>query len=218
MKIIQLSHEKLILNQYIKEIRDKEIQKDSIRFRRNLERIGEVFALEISRKLSYSSLNTQTPLGNAETKVLDDKLVMATILRAGLPMHQGMLNIYDRAENAFVSAYRRHHKDGSFEVKVEYISSPNLDGKVLIICDPMLATGHSMVHTYKALLNKGKPLHTHIACILASTSGVEEIKRKIQDDNISLWIGALDEELTAQAYIVPGLGDAGDLAYGIKEE
>ncbi len=218
MNIIDLSREDSILNQFLKEIRDEEIQKDPIRFRNNLERIGELFAIEVSKHLNYEDVATTTPLGEAQSRVLTSRLVLATILRAGLPMHQGFVNIYDQAQNAFVSAYRRHHKDGSFDVKVEYISSPSLDNKTLIICDPMLATGHSMVLAYKELLKKGKPAHTHVVSIVASTQGIEEMKKKINNRNITLWIAALDEELTAQAYIVPGLGDAGDLAFGEKED
>lgn len=218
MNIIDLSSNDSILNHYIREIRDESIQKDPIRFRKNLERIGEFFAFEISKQLEYKEMATQTPLGESKTWMLSSKLVLATILRAGLPLHQGMLNVYDQAQNAFVSAYRRHHKDGSFDVKVEYSSSPSLDGKVLVLTDPMLATGHSMVLTYRELLKKGKPAHTHIVTVVATAQGVEELKKNINDKNITLWIAALDEELTAQAYIVPGLGDAGDLAYGIKED
>jgi uracil phosphoribosyltransferase len=218
MNIIDLSSKDSILSHYIREIRDENIQQDPIRFRKNLERIGEFFAFEISKELEYTEMTTQTPLGESTTRTLSSKLILATILRAGLPLHQGMLNVYDHAQNAFVSAYRRHHKDGSFDVKVEYASSPSLDGKVLILSDPMLATGHSMVLTYKELLKKGKPIHTHIVTVVASTQGIEELKKNINSENITLWIAALDEELTAQAYIVPGLGDAGDLAYGIKED
>lgn len=218
MKIINLSREDSVLNHYIQEIRDEVIQQEPIRFRKNLERIGEFFAFEISKKLDYKSKETKTPLGETECRVLSNNIVLATILRAGLPMHQGMLNVFDHAQNAFVSAYRRHHKDGSFDVKVEYSSSPSLDDKVLIISDPMLATGHSMVLTYNELLRKGKPAATHIVSVVASTQGIEELKKKVRDKNITLWIAALDEELTAQAYIVPGLGDAGDLAYGMKED
>jgi len=218
MKIIDLSREDSILSQYVKEIRDEEIQKDPLRFRKNLERIGELFAYEISKHLTYKDTNTITPLGEAETRVLNDKLVLSTIMRAGLPLHQGLMNIFDRAQNAFVSAYRRHHKDGSFDVKVEYVSSPTLDNKVLIITDPMLATGHSMVLAYKELLKKGKPAHVHLVSTVASAQGIEELKKEIHGQDITLWIAALDHELTAQAYIVPGLGDAGDLAFGIKED
>lgn len=207
-----------MLNHYVREIRDKEIQRDPLRFRKNLERIGELFAYEISKTLAYETVETTTPLGESNTKILKQKLVLSTILRAGLPMHQGMLNIFDQAQNAFVSAYRKHHKDGTFDVNVEYASSPSLDNKVLILTDPMLATGHSMVLTYQELLRKGKPAHTHLVSVVASIQGIEELKKKLNHDHITLWIAALDEELTAQSYIVPGLGDAGDLAFGIKED
>ena len=218
MKIIDLSKEDSVLNQYVKEIRDEEIQKDPLRFRKNLERIGELFAYEISKQLKYKNINTKTPLGEAETRVLDNSLVLSTIMRAGLPLHYGLMNIFDKAQNAFVSAYRKHHKDGSFDVKVEYVSSPTLDNKVLVISDPMLATGHSMVLAYRELLNKGKPAHVHLVSTVASAQGIEELKKELPDTNITLWIAALDHELTAHAYIVPGLGDAGDLAFGIKED
>ncbi|MFW6018944.1 MAG: uracil phosphoribosyltransferase [Bacteroidales bacterium] len=218
MKIIDLSKEDSILNQYVKEIRDKDIQKDPLRFRKNLERIGEIFAYEISKKLTYKDIDTTTPLGEAETRVLNNKLVLSTIMRAGLPLHQGMMNIFDKAQNAFVSAYRKHHKDGTFDVKVEYVSSPTLDNKVLIITDPMLATGHSMILTHREMLKKGKPVHVHLVSTVASVQGIEELKKELPGNDITLWMAALDHELTAQAYIVPGLGDAGDLAFGIKED
>lgn len=218
MDVIDLSKKDSVLNHFLREIRDETIQKEPIHFRKNMERIGEFFAFEISKKLDYRIVETQTPLGSATTSQLSNQMVLASILRAGIPLHHGMLNIFDRAQNAFVSAYRRHHKDGSFDVKVEYVSSPSMDGKVLILSDPMLATGHSMVLAYQELLKKGKPDHIHIVTIVASTQGVEELKKKLNDKNITLGIAALDEELTAQAYIVPGLGDTGDLAYGIKEE
>ncbi|MCK9612154.1 MAG: uracil phosphoribosyltransferase [Bacteroidales bacterium] len=205
-----------ILNQFIAEIRDKNIQKDSMRFRRNFERIGEIFAYEISKQLAYETREVTTPLGVAEVPVLISFPVLATILRAGLPLHQGLLNFFDHSENAFISAYRYHYKDGQFDIRVEYTSSPELTDKVLILSDPMLATGASLVLTHKSLLENGKPSHTHIVTIVASTQGVEYIKKNFSSKNTTLWIGALDDELTAQAYIVPGLGDAGDLAYGIK--
>ena len=204
-----------VFNQYISEIRDAEIQKDSMRFRRNLERIGEVLAYEISKTFDYENRDVITPLGQASVPVMRRQPVIATILRAGLPMHQGVLNYFDRAENAFVSAYRRHHKDGSFDIHVEYLSSPDLTGKELILCDPMLATGSSMVLAYKALLGKGKPKHTHIVSVIASMEGIEFVKKQLPE-NVSIWTGAVDDELTVQSYIVPGLGDAGDLAYGNK--
>jgi uracil phosphoribosyltransferase len=214
--IHNLSQQNSIFSQFLAEIRDVNIQKDSMRFRKNLERIGEVFAYEISKTLKFDNANTTTPLGEAETKILSDQPVIATILRAGLPMHIGLLNYFDKAENAFVSAYRRHHKDNSFEVALEYVACPDLNGKTLILCDPMLATGTSMVLVYKALLAKGTPAHTHIVTGIASKQGVDYVKTHMPNINYTLWCGAIDEELTAHAYIVPGLGDAGDLAFGSK--
>ena len=204
-----------IFNQFIAEIRDEKIQKDSMSFRRNMERMGEIMAYEISKTLSYKTHDVTTPLGIANVNLIREQPVVATILRAGLPFHQGVLDYFDKADNAFVSAYRKHHKDGSFDVKVEYLSSPDLNGKTLILCDPMLATGSSMVLAYKALMQRGKPHHTHVVCVIASTEGVNYVKKHLHE-NITLWCGAVDDELTAQSYIVPGLGDAGDLAYGTK--
>ncbi len=211
-----LSEKSSVFNQYIAEIRDQGIQQDRIRFRRNMERMGEIFAYEISKTLSYKQVVTPTVLGEADTKVLAEQPVVGTILRAGLPLHQGMLNIFDGAQNAFVSAYRRHHKDNSFDIHVEYLSTPSLEDKTLILCDPMLATGSSMVLSYKALLSKGTPRHAHIVSVIASREGVDYLRKHLPGDNYTLWLGAVDEELTAHAYIVPGLGDAGDLAYGEK--
>jgi uracil phosphoribosyltransferase len=205
-----------LLNQFIYELRDKDIQRDPIRFRHNLERIGEVFAYEISKELSYSSVDVQTSLGATAVMVPSEKPVLATILRAGVPMHNGLLRFFDGSQNAFVSAFRKHHKNGRFDVQVEYVSTPDLSDKVLIISDPMLATGTSMVLTYRALLANGKPRHVHIVTIIASTEGIAYLKRHLANEEFTLWVGAIDEELTAQAYIVPGLGDAGDLAYGSK--
>ncbi len=205
-----------ILNQYIAEIRDQNIQQDRLRFRRNMERIGEIFAYEISKTLTYTKNVTQTVLGEAETQTLSEQPVVATILRAGLPLHSGMLTIFDSAQNAFISAYRKHSKDNSFNIQIEYLSSPKLDDKILILTDPMLATGSSMVLTYKALLAKGKPKHTHIVAVIASREGVEYLRAHMPNRDYTLWVGAVDEELTAHAYIVPGLGDAGDLAFGEK--
>lgn len=211
-----LSQQSSVFNQYIAEIRDQQIQQDRIRFRRNMERLGEIFAYEISKTLAYKQVVTQTVLGEANTPVLAEQPVVATILRAGLPLHNGILNVFDGAQNAFVSAYRRHHKDNSFDIHVEYLSTPSLENKTLILCDPMLATGSSMVLSYQALLGKGKPRHTHIVSVIASREGVDYVKAHLPGSDYSLWIGAVDEELTAHAYIVPGLGDAGDLAYGEK--
>lgn len=211
-----LEKQNSLLNQFISEVRDVEIQKDSMRFRRNMERLGEIFAYEISKNLQWETREVVTSLGEAQCNVLKEQPVIATILRAGLPMHQGILNYFDRAENAFISAYRKHHKNGSFTIQIEYASCPSLENKVLILSDPMLATGASMVLTYKELLSKGKPAHTHIVSILASAQGIDYVKKHLPTENISLWLGAVDDELTAKAYIVPGLGDAGDLAYGNK--
>jgi uracil phosphoribosyltransferase len=210
-----LSQQQSIVSRFIGEIRDAMIQKDRLRFRRNMERIGEIAAYEISKKLSYVNKEVVTPLGIANVMIPAEEPVLATILRAGLPLHQGLLNYFDHADNAFISAYRRHHKDGSFDIRLEYISSPDLSSRIVIPADPMLATGQSMVMTYKAIVEKGRPQHTHIVCALASSQGIEYVKKNLPQ-GISLWIGAVDEELTAQAYIVPGLGDAGDLAFGEK--
>ncbi|MDO8999491.1 MAG: uracil phosphoribosyltransferase [Bacteroidota bacterium] len=214
--IHNLALQNSIFNQYILELRDIEIQKDSMRFRRNLERMGEIFAYEISKTLDYNSIQTTTSLGVAETKQLAHQPVIGTILRAGLPLHLGLLNYFDKAQNAFISAYRRHHKNNTFEIIVEYIACPDLTDKTLILCDPMLATGGSIVLTYKALLAKGSPKHTHIVVAVASQQGIDYLKAHMPNTNYTLWCGAIDEELTAQSYIVPGLGDAGDLAFGSK--
>lgn len=211
-----LSEQTSILNQYIAEIRDKHIQQDRIRFRRNMERIGEFFAYEISKTLTYKQTVTETVLAEAQTLTLAEQPVISTILRAGLPLHTGILNVFDGAQNAFVSAFRKHHKDNTFEIQIEYLSSPSLEDKVLILTDPMLATGSSMVLAYKALLSKGKPKHTHIVAVIASKAGVEYVRKHMPDNNYTLWLAAVDEELTAHSYIVPGLGDAGDLAFGEK--
>ncbi|HCT29967.1 MAG TPA: uracil phosphoribosyltransferase [Bacteroidales bacterium] len=206
-----------IMNQFIAELRDVKVQNDFMRFRRNLERIGEIFSYELSKELHYESQQVQTPLGFADVNLPSDKLVLATILRAGLPLHQGMLSFFDKAENAFISAYRKYSKDGSFRIQFEHLSCPRIDDKVLVIIDPMLATGASMLLAYKALLEKGTPKHTHIVSVIASKEGVDYIKRNLSQKSVTLWLGAVDDELTVKSYIVPGLGDAGDLAYGGKE-
>ena len=205
-----------ILNRFIYEIRWADIQKDSMRFRRNLERISEIFAYEISKELQYERAQAQTPLGIAEMFLPADGVVIASILRAGLPMHNGFLNFFDGAENAFISAYRKYSKDGSFKIQFEHLSCPNITDKVLIIVDPMLASGASMVLAYNALMERGEPKYTHIASIIASKEGVEYTMKNLPNKSITLWLGAIDDEMTAQSYIVPGLGDAGDLAYGGK--
>jgi len=206
-----------ILNKFISELRDINIQKDSMRFRKNLERIGEIFAYEISKTLLYEKKMVKTQLGELEMLLPVSDIVVASILRAGLPLHNGLLGFFDDAENAFISAFRKYHKDGSFDIQFGYLSSPNTANKTLIISDPMLASGSSMVLAYKSMLEKGTPLHTHIVSIIASREGIEYLKKSIPEKNYTLWVGAVDDELTAKAYIVPGLGDAGDLAFGPKE-
>ena len=205
-----------LINHFIAEIRDVEVQKDSLRFRGNLERLGELFAYEISKQLEYETKEVTTSLGIALVPVLKSYPVLTAILRAGLPFHQGFLNMFDKSENAFVSAYRKYHKDHTFTIQVEYASAPEIEGKTLIICDTMLATGVSAVLTYKELISHGKPKHTHIVSILASQEGLDYLNKNLPRRNISIWVGTVDDELTAQAYIVPGLGDAGDLAFGKK--
>ncbi|HPD95625.1 MAG: uracil phosphoribosyltransferase [Bacteroidales bacterium] len=212
-----ISEQNSLLSQFISELRDVNIQTDSSRFRRNLERCGEIFAYEISKVLNYKSEQVQTPLGVADMQLPDETIVLATILRAGLPLHQGMLNYFDKAQNAFISAYRKYDNDGTFRIQFEHISCPNIDGKTLILMDPMLATGASMLMAYKAILGKGKPSHTHIVSVIASHEGVEYMKRNLSSKDATIWLGAVDDELTVKAYIVPGLGDAGDLAYGKKD-
>ena len=217
MNVHILNEENSVLNQFIAEIRDRDIQRDPMRFRRNLERIGEVTAYEISRTMRYSPRQVVTPLGEATVQMMDEEVVLATILRAGLPFHNGFLNYFDRARNAFVSAYRKTRKDNSFSVKVEYISCGDLEGKTLLLVDPMLATGSSLVLAYEALCEKGgQPAHTHVAAVIASEQGVDYVQKHMPGATTTLWCGAVDEELTSRSYIVPGIGDAGDLAYGEK--
>ena len=204
-----------IFNQFIAEIRDENIQKDSMRFRRNIERMGEIISYEISKTFAYENREIKTSLGIANVSMMKEQPVIASILRAGLPLHQGVLNYFDRAENAFISAYRKHHQNGTFDIQLEYLASPELSDKELILCDPMLASGSSIVLTYNALLLRGKPRHTHIVSLIASTEGLAFAKKQLPE-NVTIWCGAVDDELTAKAYIVPGLGDAGDLAYGKK--
>lgn len=212
-----LNEQNTLLNKFIAEIRDRSVQQDSMRFRRNLERIGEVTAYEISRTMTYEPRTVETPLGEATVQCISDRVVLATILRAGLPFHQGFLNYFDDAQNAFVSAYRKSRKDGTFTVKVEYISCGDLEGKTLLLVDPMLATGSSLVLAWEALCERGgMPAHTHVASVIASEQGIDYVTKHMPGDRVSIWCAAVDEELTSRAYIVPGIGDAGDLAYGEK--
>lgn len=214
--IHELGKQNSVFNQFLREVRDEQIHTDRARFRRNMERLGEIFAYELSKSLDYKTEDVTTPLGTAVMQVPVDQPILATIMRAGLPFHQGLLNYFDHADSAFVSAYRKHTKnEEDFTVEVEYMSSPEIEGKQLIIADPMLATGSSMVLSYKALLGRGKPAHTHIVALLASREGVNFVRKNLPK-NTTLWVGVIDDELTAQAYIVPGLGDAGDLSYGTK--
>ena len=217
MKVINLGEKDSILNKFVAQMRDKKIQKDSMRFRRNLERVGEIFAYEISRTMEYSSRQVSTPLGIAEANIYDDNVVVATILRAGLPLHQGILNYFDDAQNAFVAAYRKYDKGEGFHINIEYATSPDLTDKTLILADTMLATGASLEIAYNKLCENGEPKHTHIVCPVASSYAVEYLQKNIDGSKVTLWVAAIDEELTSKSYIVPGLGDAGDLAYGIKK-
>ncbi len=212
-----LDRENTLLNRFVAQMRDVNVQGDSMRFRRNLERAGEVMAYEISKILHYAKHTVETPLGVAEVALPDEQIVIATILRAGLPFHQGFLNYFDDAQNAFVSAYRKYSKDGSFNIHVEYISTCELSGKTLLLVDPMLATGTSIVLTHRALVEKaGMPRRTIIASVFASEEGLEYAKKHFSAQDTSIWCGTVDAELTVKSYIVPGVGDAGDLAYGDK--
>ncbi len=213
--VTNLSKNHSLLTNWIAELRDISIQNDRLRFRRNLQRIGEIAAYEISKEMPFDLVETQTPLGIHESKVLRSQPVLATILRAGLPLHQGMLNYFDKADNAFISAYRKHHNDGTFEICLDYMSCPSLDGRIVIISDPMLATGSSIVKTIQYMKQESTPIAIHIVCAIASAVGIEYIYRECGNE-IKIWCGDIDEELTAKGYIVPGLGDAGDLAYGTK--
>lgn len=217
MKVVNFAESNSLISQYMTELRDVNIQKDMLRFRRNLERIGEIMAYEISKTLDYKTIETLTPLAVAKTQVIETPLVLATIFRAGVPFHQGFLNYFDNAQNAFVSAYRKYKEKENFDVCIEYLASPRLDGKTLILADPMLATGASMELSYRALLTKGNPAHIHVASVIASQLAVNYIKEHFPEDRTTVWIGAIDEHINDHSYIVPGLGDAGDLAYGVKE-
>lgn len=217
MKIINFAEQNSIINQFMSELRDVNIQKDRLRFRRNLERIGEIMAYEISRTLNYKTQEVTTPLGNKTMSLPDDPVVLATILRAGLGFHQGFLSYFDSAENAFISAYRKYSDETHFDIHVEYIASPSLEGKVMILADPMLATGSSMELCYRALKEaKGTPAITHVAAVIASTQAIEFVKQHFPENTV-VWVAAVDDTLNDHGYIVPGLGDAGDLAYGEKE-
>lgn len=213
--VVNLSQHHSVFNNFLAEIRDENIQKDPLRFRYNMERIAEILGYELSKKMSFELKEVQTPLGIAEEQILSETPVLATILRAGLAMHNGLLRMFDRADSAFISAFRKHTTPEEFEIYVEYLAAPVLDGRTWIISDPMLATGNSMVTVYKALLKQGKPSKIYVVAAIATPDALDLVKRSLPD-NTEIWVGAIDCELTAQSYIVPGLGDAGDLAYGVK--
>ena len=217
MKIVNFAEQRSLVSQYMAELRDIDVQTDMLRFRTNLRRIGQIMAYEISRTLQFRREEIQTPLAKAVADVIDTKLVLATIFRAGVPFHQGFLDYFDRAENAFVSAYRKYKEKENFDVCIEYLASPRLDGKTLVLADPMLATGASMELSYRALLTKGTPAEIHVASVIASQKAVDYIAEHFPAEKTTLWVGAIDPEINAHSYIVPGLGDAGDLAYGTKD-
>lgn len=212
--IINLSEQHSLVSNWISELRNVDQQQDRMRFRRNIERIGEVAAYEISKFLEFEEVDIITPLGISKQKLIRKQPLLATILRAGLPLHQGVLNYFDQADNAFLAAYRKHHADGSFEIALEYISSPDVENRTIILCDPMLATGASLVKAIEFLGKEGKIAEVHIVCVIACTEGIEYVKKYVP--NVKIWCGDIDNELTSKGYIVPGLGDAGDLCYGEK--
>jgi len=215
MKIHLLDSTNSILNNFISEIRDLNIQKDTMRFRRNVERIGEILCYELSKELSYTVEDVVSPLGIKKISICENDLVLCSVLRAGLPLHQGILNYFDQIENAFISAYRHHTSGDDFDIKVEYLASPSLDQKVLILADPMLATGSSLVAVYETLKNLGNIKQIHVVVVIAAKEGIEYIKKSFPD-NTHLWVATIDDKLNNKGYIIPGLGDAGDLAFGTK--
>ncbi len=216
MKVVNFDETPSLMSRYLLEMRSVDMQRDPLRFRRNLERAGEIMAYEISKTMKYKKVEVQTPLDVATCDALDEKVVLGTIFRAGVPFHQGFLSYFDSAENAFVSAYRKYKEKENFDILIEYLASPRLEGKTLILCDPMLATGASMELSYRALLTNGTPARVHLASVIASRQAVEYLE-KLMPEDATLWVGVIDDHINAHSYIVPGLGDAGDLAYGTKE-
>lgn len=217
MEVVNFADVPSLVGQYMSELRDVNIQSDMLRFRHNLERIGEIMAYEMSKRMRYETVDVTTPLAVAKSPILTEEIVLATIFRAGIPFHQGLLNYFDHAQNAFVSAYRKYREKENCDVYIEYIASPKIDGKTLVIADPMLATGTSMELSYRALLTKGDPAHIHVASVIASKAAIDYIRKTFPEDKTTVWVGAIDDIINEHSYIVPGLGDAGDLAYGIKE-
>jgi uracil phosphoribosyltransferase len=217
MKVINFAEQPSLVSEYLLEMRDVNIQRDPLRFRENLKRVGEIIAYEISKTMKYKNVEVETPLATATCQTFDEQVVLATIFRAGVPFHLGFLDRFDRAENAFVSAYRKYKEKENFDVCIEYLASPNLDGKTLILCDPMLATGASMELSYRALLTKGTPAKVHVASVISSQAAIDYIKKTFPEDITTVWTGVIDADINAHSYIVPGLGDAGDLAYGSKD-
>lgn len=216
MQVNIINKQDSVLNNYLADMRNVDIQKDPMRFRRNIERIGSLMSYEVSKQLDYKTIDVTTPLGVAPVNVPADTIVVGSILRAGMPMHQGVLDTFDRAENCFISAYRKYTSAEAFEIQLEYVATPNLDGKILLLNDPMLATGNSLELTYKALKKYGSPKHTHILSIIGSEQGVNHLVESLKDEPVTIWVAAVDPILNSHKYIVPGLGDAGDLAYGEK--
>ncbi|MBO5269128.1 MAG: uracil phosphoribosyltransferase [Muribaculaceae bacterium] len=216
MKVYNFDETPSLMSRYLLEMRDVDTQHDPLRFRRNLERAGEIMAYEISKTFDYKEVHITTPLAPCRCLTPADNVVLGTIFRAGVPFHQGFLSFFDRAQNAFVSAYRKYKEKENFDILIEYLASPCLDGKTLILCDPMLATGASMELSYRALLTKGTPARVHLASVIASRQAVDYLQKTMPED-ATLWVGVIDDTINAHSYIVPGLGDAGDLAYGVKE-
>lgn len=217
MKVINFANTNSLVSQYMAELRDVNVQKDMLRFRLNLERIGNIMAYEISKTVDYETTEIETPLSTAKCNIISEKIVLATIFRAGIPFHKGFLDFFDHSQNAFVSAYRKYIDKDNFDVFIEYIASPSIDDKTIIIADPMLATGASMELSYQALLTKGNPKHIHVASVIASQQAINYISEKLPREKTTIWVGSIDDEINSHSYIVPGLGDAGDLAYGSKE-
>lgn len=220
MEVINFADQPSLVSKYMMELRDTSVQTDPLRFRTNIRRIGEIMAYEISKRLEYREVTVKTPLADCRCQDIASQVVLATILRAGLPLHEGFLSYFDRAENAFVSAYRRYREKGAdeFDVVIEYLASPSIEGKTLLLVDPMLATGSSMYLGYRAMLSKGNPEHIHVASVIASQQSIDYVRQHFPEDKTTLWVGAIDPDLNSHKYIVPGLGDAGDLAYGVKDD